>query len=152
MKKTFRTVTALALAAAVGLLTGCAANAASPAPAAGDLHTVRVGLMTGLPDQYAVYIGTEEGIFEKYGIYAETNEYAAGINTIDAIANGTEDTGILADLAAVNRIGSTLDATNLVLFSELSLNETNNGGLYVPPEYAGDQQRQHHKDADGRNK
>ena len=139
MKKTFRTVTALALAAAVGLLTGCAANAAGTTEqAASDLHTVRVGLMTGLPDQYAVYIGTEEGIFEKYGIYAETNEYAAGINTIDAIANGTEDTGILADFAAVNRIGNTLDATNLVLFSELSLNETNNGGLYVPAEYAGD--------------
>lgn len=103
-----------------------------------ELKTIRVGIMTTQPDQYAVFIGSEEGIFEKYGVQVETNEYVAGINTVDAIVNGLEDTGLLADYAAVNRIGNTAKATNLVLFSELSVGEPKIGGLYVAPEYADD--------------
>ncbi len=99
--------------------------------------------MTGSPDQYAGYIGTEEGIFEKYGIVLETTEYAYGINTIDAVQNGTADTGNMADFALVNRIGNTIDNTNLVIFSGLSVgasttSTTISGGLYVAPEYADD--------------
>lgn len=101
-------------------------------------RTIRVGYMTGMPDQYAGYIGTQQGIFEKYGINIESSEYAAGINTVDAIATGTVDIGLLADFAAVNRIGNTLDATNLVIFTELALSEPNIGGLYVAPQYAND--------------
>lgn len=103
-----------------------------------QLRTIRVGHMTGLPNQYADYIGTQQGIYEKYGIKLETSEYAAGINTVDAIATGTADIGLLADFAAVNRIGNTLDATNLVIFTELALSEFNVGGLYVAPKYADD--------------
>lgn len=103
-----------------------------------EIRTIRVGYMTGQPDQYAGYIGTEQGIFEKYGVKIESSEYAAGINTVDAIATGTVDIGLLADYAAVNRIGNTLDATNLVIFSELALVEPNIGGLYVAPQYADD--------------
>ena len=101
-------------------------------------ETIRVGYMTGMPDQYAGYIGTQQGIFEKYGVNIESSEYAAGINTVDAIATGTVDVGLLADFAAVNRIGNTLDATNLVIFTELALSEPNIGGLYVAPQYADD--------------
>ena len=103
-----------------------------------QVQTIRVGYMTGMPDQYAGYIGTQQGIFEKYGVKIESSEYAAGINTVDAIATGTADVGLLADFAAVNRIGNTLDATNLVIFTELALTEPNIGGLYVAPKYADD--------------
>lgn len=103
-----------------------------------ELQVLRVAIMTGQPDQYADYIGTEEGIFEKYGISLETTEFVAGINTVDAIVNGTADTGILADFAAVNRFGNTLHDTNLTIFSELSNITPSIGGLYVPPEYADD--------------
>ena len=60
-----------------------------------ELRKLRVAIMTTQPDQYATYIGNEEGIFEKYNIELETTEYAAGINTVDAIVNGTADTGLL---------------------------------------------------------
>ena len=103
-----------------------------------ELSVLRVANMTGQPDQYADYIGMEQGIFEKYGISLETSEYAAGINTVDAIATGTADTGLLADFAAVNRIGNTLDNTNLVFFSDLSSSVSYNGGLFVAPKYKDD--------------
>ena len=103
-----------------------------------ELSVLRVANMTGQPDQYADYIGMEQGIFEKYGISLETSEYAAGINTVDAIATGTADTGLFADFAAVNRIGNTLDNTNLVIFSDLSSNVSYNGGLFVAPKYKDD--------------
>lgn len=54
-----------------------------------ELSVLRVANMTGQPDQYADYIGMEQGIFEKYGISLETSEYAAGINTVDAIVTGS---------------------------------------------------------------
>ena len=103
-----------------------------------QLRTIRVGVMTGASDQYAIYIGTEQGIFEKYGLKVDATEYLAGINTVDAVVTGTADTGSLADFAAVNRIGNTLHDTNLVLFSEISAGTPKNGGVYVPPEYADD--------------
>ncbi len=46
------------------------------------------------------------------------------------VATGTADTGLLADFAAVNRIGNTLDNTNLVIFSDLSSSVSYNGGLF----------------------
>lgn len=139
----------LALTLSLAAFTGCGNSnsggvSADTAAAGGisdsssDLRTLRVGIMTGQPDQYAVFIGTEEGIFEKYGVNVETNEYVMGINTVDAIVNGLEDTGNLADFAAVNRIGNTLKATNLVLFSELAFSTPATGGLFVAPEYADD--------------
>ncbi len=117
---------------------GSSSNNTTSSDSGKELRTIHVGYMTGQPDQYAGYIGTKQGIFEKYGIKIESSEYAAGINTVDAIATGTADIGLLADFAAVNRIGNTLDATNLVIFSELALVEANNGGLYVAPEFAND--------------
>lgn len=139
-----------ALALLITGLSSCAASAsasnATDTTTAGaaatanenELRTIRVGIMTGSSDQYGVYIGTEQGIFAKYGIKVDTTEYVAGINTVDAIVTGTADTGLLADFAAVNRIGNTLHDTNLVLFSELSAGSHPNGGVFVPPEYADD--------------
>ena len=142
-KKLLSLVTAVVLV--LGLLTGCSDSKGSSGGSdtgagndANKVRTIRVGYMTGQPDQYAGYIGTEQGIFEKYGVKIESSEYAAGINTVDAIATGTVDIGLLADYAAVNRIGNTLDAINLVIFSELALVEPNIGGLYVAPQYAND--------------
>lgn len=121
------------LALSTTALAACS-NGAAPAGNS-DVKTLRVAIMTGQPDQYADYIGTEQGIFKKYGIELQTTEFVAGINTVDSIVTGTADTGVLADFAAANRFGNTLHATNLVIFSDLSSGTSNNGGLYVAPEF-----------------
>lgn len=121
------------LALSTTALAACS-NGAAPAGNS-DVKTLRVAIMTGQPDQYADYIGTEQGIFKKYGIELQTTEFVAGINTVDSIVTGTADTGVLADFAAANRFGNTLHATNLVIFSDLSSGVSNNGGLYVAPEF-----------------
>ena len=119
------------------VLAGCGSEAGTAATqsGAGKNNTIRVAVMTGQPDQYQIYIGQQQGIFEKNGVNVETTEYAYGINTIDAVTNGTADTGEMADFAAVNRIGNSQDNTNLVFFSESAASEMNTGGLYVAPEY-----------------
>ncbi len=138
-------IASMAIAAALtgAILTGCGnTDTSEPSKTKAndgkDLQVLRVAVMTGEPDQYATYIGIQQGIFEKYGISVETIEYVAGVNTIDSVVNGTADTGLLADFAAVNRIGNTLHDTNLEIFSELSVSVPNNGGLYVSPEFADD--------------
>ena len=133
----FKTVTAAALG--LSLLTACAGNSSSSGASTADengLRTLRVANMTGQPDQYADFIGQQQGIFEKHGINLQTTEFVAGINTVDSIVTGTADTGLLADFAAVNRFGNTLDATNLVIFSDISSGGSTSGGIYVAPEYA----------------
>lgn len=134
----FKTIAAAALG--FSLLTACSGNSGSSAASSGEngLRTLRVANMTGQPDQYAGFIGQQQGIFEKHGINLQTTEFVAGINTVDSIVTGTADTGLLADFAAVNRIGNTLEATNLVIFSDLSSSTTSSGGIYVAPEYADD--------------
>lgn len=100
----------------IGTLAGCGNSstqttdktASSDASSSGgDLVTVRDAVMTGQLDQYATEIGLWQGIFEKYGIDLQTTEFVAGINTIDAVVNGTADIGMMADYAAVNRLGNT---------------------------------------------
>ncbi len=137
-----KSITAAALG--LSLLTACAGNSGSSGASAADesgLRTLRVANMTGQPDQYAGFIGQQQGIFEKHGINLQTTEFVAGINTVDSIVTGTADTGLLADFAAVNRFGNTLEATNLVIFSDLSSSTTTSGGIYVAPEYADDLSR-----------
>lgn len=105
----------------------------------GDLVTVRDAVMTGQLDQYATEVGLWQGFFEKYGIDLKTTEFVAGINTIDSVVSGTADIGMMADYAAVNRLGNTLDATDLKIFSQISGGGTaQSGGLYVDPKYADD--------------
>lgn len=134
----FKTITAAALG--LSLLTACSGNSGSSSAASDEngLRTLRVANMTGQPDQYADFIGQQQGIFEKHGIDLQTTEFVAGINTVDSIVTGTADTGLLADFAAVNRFGNTLDATNLAIFSDLSSGTVSSGGIYVAPEYADD--------------
>ena len=131
-------------------LTGCAGkeakadntanttNNGTAAESGKELRTIRVAFMTGQPDHYAAVIGQEEGIYEKHGIRIEATEYPYGINTIDAIANGTADVGQCADFAGVNRIGNTLQYNQLVFYAELSTSNATTGGVYVAPEYADD--------------
>lgn len=105
----------------------------------GDLVTVRDAVMTGQLDQYATEVGLWQGLFEKYGIDLKTTEFVAGINTIDSVVSGTADIGMMADYAAVNRLGNTLDATDLKIFSQISGGGmAQSGGLYVDPKYADD--------------
>lgn len=135
--------TALTLTLAM-VLTGCGQQSKGDASAAvsngaegtEDLQTLRVAVMTNGFDQYTVLVGQWQGIFEKNGLKLEVTEYGRGINTIDAVANGTADVGNMANYAAVNRFGNTFHDTNLIIFSELSGGGLKTGGLYVAPKYA----------------
>lgn len=113
------------------LLTGCG----SKDGADGDLQTVRIAVMTGQADYYAALLEDKQGIYKKHGIKLEFTEYVAGINTIDAVVTGVADIGMMADFATVNRIGNTINDTNLVIFSQISNGISQNGGLYVAPQY-----------------
>lgn len=100
----------------------------------GELETVRVAVMTNNVTQWVATVGEEEGIYEKNGITLEVTEFAAGINTADAVVLGQADIGNMADYALVNRIGS-VDNSNLrILASTEVSNESNTGqSLYVNP-------------------
>ena len=123
---------------AVGALTGCGSsgnNSSQTSDSGKDLVVLRNAVMTGNLDQYAAEVGVWQGIFEEHGIDLQITEFVAGINTIDAIVNGTADIGNMADYAAVNRLGNRLNETNLQIFSELSGKGAKTGGLYVAPDY-----------------
>lgn len=96
------------------------------------LQKVRLGVMTGGMDHYLAVVGQEQGIFEKYGIDLETTEFAAGINTVDAIVTGQSDLGMVADFAGVNRIGNTQKDCSIRIIGRFT---TAKGySLYVNPE------------------
>ncbi|SHO47725.1 ABC transporter substrate-binding protein [Anaerocolumna xylanovorans] len=104
------------------------------AAADGKLQPLRVAVMTGMFNHYTALIGKEQGIYKKHGIDLQLTEYPAGINTVDALVTGQADLGYVADFAIVNRIGNTLDSTNLEIVSEVQGGPVN-GGLYVDPKY-----------------
>lgn len=151
--KKILSVIALSLSLSLGL-TACGSSASSPSSSSGDsnsavqpksagsgtgtekssdeLTTVRIAIMTAGASHWYAVVGKESGIFEKHGINLEITEFAAGINTVDAIATGQADIGNLADYACVNRIGNTQENTNLVILDRMSTSEgTADGGLYV---------------------
>lgn len=97
-----------------------------------ELQTVRLGVFTGGVDQYIAVVGKEQGIFEKYGIQLEITEFAAGINTVDAIVTGQSDIGMIADFAGVNRIGNTKEECNIRILARYT--SAKNYDLYVNPE------------------
>ncbi|HAK58722.1 MAG TPA: hypothetical protein DCP06_07065 [Lachnospiraceae bacterium] len=105
-------------------------NGASDA-GSGDLTTLRFGVMTGNIDHLITAIGTEKGFFEKNGIDLKVTEYAAGINTVDALTMDQLDVGIAADFAILNRIGNAAGSD-----LKITANYANAGGaqLYVNPE------------------
>lgn len=125
----------LALFMILGLvagMAGCGAKEQQDSQASEDgLQTVRLGVMTGNADHWLSVIGKEEGIFDKYGIQLEVTEFAAGINTVDAIVTDQVDIGMLADYAAVNRLGNTKDSTNFRLIANFDSSSVSQ--LYVNP-------------------
>jgi NitT/TauT family transport system substrate-binding protein len=94
--------------------------------------TIRVGVNAGDQNQYLKILDNHTNFLKDRGINLETTEFAAGINTIDAITTGQLDVGLFADYAGVNRIGNTVDVTDLKAFAEIT--ESNAYDLYVNPE------------------
>lgn len=123
-------------------VTGCGNSSNSQSAAAkgennqtteeGLAETIRLGVWTGGVDQYIAIVGQEQGIFQKHGITLEVTEFAAGINTIDAIVTGQEDVGMIADFAGVNRIGNTSEDSNIRIIGRYTT--AKNYSLYVKPE------------------
>jgi NitT/TauT family transport system substrate-binding protein len=65
----------------------------------------------------------------------EITEFAAGINTVDAVVTQQADIGMLADYAAVNRIGNTAENTNLQFITRIATNDgKSETKLYVNPD------------------
>lgn len=97
---------------------------------------IRLAVMTGNITQEAAVIGEETGIYEKYGLQIEQTEFAAGINTVDALTLDQADIGMVADYAWVNRLGSTADSTTLKIFTRLGTTAGNGTKLYINKELA----------------
>ncbi len=95
--------------------------------------TIRVGVSSGDQNYILKIVDEHTGLFSDNGINYEITEFSAGINTIDAIVQGQLDIGNFADYAGVNRIGSTVNDTDLRAF--VNTNVTKDGAaLYVNPE------------------
>lgn len=98
----------------------------------GGLTTVRYAVMTSTISHWAAVVGQETGIWEKYGLNVEATEFAAGINTIDAITNGEADIGYIVDFGAMNRFGNISGETDLRLFASIAI--SSGVGFYVNPD------------------
>lgn len=94
--------------------------------------TIRVGVNSGDNNQYLKILDDHTNFLKDKGITLETTEFAAGINTIDAITTGNLDVGLFADYAGVNRIGNTIQDTELRAFA--MINKSNAFQLYVDPQ------------------
>lgn len=110
--------------------------AASNSDESGELTTVRLGVMTGNIDSWYATIGQQTGIYEEYGLNVEITEFAAGINTVDAITTDQIDVGFTADFAGINRLGNTAEQTNLRYFA--SIYASSESVFYVNPEKISD--------------
>ena len=136
-KKLITLMTAMVLVFSM-VLAGCSSQTAddtsktSENTGSGDSTTVRLGVMTSnISHQYAI-LGQEKGIYAKHGLNVEVTEYAAGINTVDALATGQLDVGFVADFAGINRIGNTSSASNLRFFAQIASSAMTK--FYVNPE------------------
>lgn len=94
--------------------------------------TIRVGVNSSDDNQYLKILDDHTGFLKDRGIDLVTTEFAAGINTIDAITTGQLDVGLFADYAGVNRIGNTLADTELRAFA--TIKQTTAYDLWVNPE------------------
>lgn len=92
---------------------------------------IRLAVMTGNITQAAAVIGQNTGIYKKYGLEVQTTEFAAGINTVDALTLNQSDIGMIADYAWVNRLGSTADSTTLKVFTRLATSNGTATNLYI---------------------
>ena len=98
----------------------------------GSLTTVWAAVMTNNIDQWIDLVGTEKGFFEENGIELKMTEFAAGVNTVDAVTTGQADIGVLADYALVNRMGNTQDPSKLKILTRFGLGT--GSSLYVNPD------------------
>lgn len=94
--------------------------------------TIRVGINANSDNYYLKVLDEHTNFFADYGITYETAEFAAGINTIDALTIGQLDIGLFADYAGVNRIGNTVSETHLKTI--INTGNNNSYKLYVNPE------------------
>lgn len=128
--KLWKTLVAIGLIGSISVAaTGCGSK---DTVSTSDETTIRLGVMTNYADQYLAVVGKSKGFFEKNGINLEITEYAAGVNTVDAVTTGQADIGFLADYAAVNRIGNSQDDTNLRIIANFSTGVDSK--LYVNPD------------------
>ena len=95
--------------------------------------TIRVGVCSGDDNQYLKILDEHTNFLKDRGINLETTEFAAGINTIDAITIDQLDIGNFADYAGINRIGNTLADTELRALTQTWINTSTT--LYVNPEH-----------------
>lgn len=94
--------------------------------------TIRVGVCSGDVNHYLKILDNHTDLFKENGINFEITEFAAGINTIDAIEIGQLDIGLFADYAGINRIGNTVGNTDLRAFTVIGIDSTCT--LYVNPD------------------
>lgn len=141
MRKLFAVLAALALTVSVAACSNAGSSSTGSSNTVSDtdtnadpqgLTTVRVAIMTGDASHWYAVIGREAGIFEKHGLDVDIMEFAAGVNTVDAVVIGQADFGTLSDYSCLNRLGRTQERTNLRIAGRLSTSKgTANGGLYV---------------------
>ncbi|MEE3460319.1 MAG: ABC transporter substrate-binding protein [Lachnospiraceae bacterium] len=127
----------------IGLATGCGSSgtaAKEKAAVGSDAGTsdssgngptpLRFGVMTGNIDHQITAVGIEKGFFKENGIDLTYTEYAAGINTVDALETDQVDVGIAADFAILNRIGNSngSDLKILANYGNVALSQ-----LYIDP-------------------
>ena len=94
--------------------------------------TIRVGICANSDLYYLKVLDEHTNFFADYGITYVTTEFAAGINTIDALTINQLDIGNFADYAGVNRIGNTVSETHLKTI--VNTGNNNSYELYVNPE------------------
>ena len=143
-RKILSVIASVALVAAMTpVLTGCGTTSGSEgtgsgqttaAESDGELTTVRFAIMTSNIDHYYAIVGQQTGIFEEHGLDVELTEFAAGVNTVDAITTGQADIGMLADYALVNRFGNTAEATDLDIIARFAYSTGDASYLYVNPD------------------
>lgn len=95
--------------------------------------TIRVGVCSGDNNQYLKILDDHTNFLKDRGVNLEITEFAAGINTIDAITIDQLDIGNFADYAGINRIGNTLADTDLRALTMTGVNKSYN--LYVNPDH-----------------
>lgn len=111
---------------------GSAAESGSEeAGKSGGLTPVRLGVMTSNIDHEIALIAEDQGFYKENGLDVTITEYAAGINTVDAITTDQLDIGFVADYAGVNRIGNTSKDTDLRFFANFASSAQTD--LYVNP-------------------
>lgn len=142
--KIYKLLISMILALSLGIsATGCgnasSANAANTAEKkdtgakdSAEEFTIRIGV-NSLDNNFLLKIlDNHTGFLKDKGINLETTEFAAGINTIDAITTDSVDIGLFATYAGVNRIGNTLGNSELRAFA--MIDKTANYALYANPD------------------